>query len=131
MSNQSNSKQKPEITRIYLSHFLHQLSNDYEKIKEELEILINTGKDDFVKVGILEELEKLTGTIEMYAIRIYKSYQVEDKKLAIMTLENMQVFNIPVIAEFFFFTDAKYQEIKDYIKMLDYLRLLILEYLHS
>lgn len=131
MSNQINSKQRVEITRIYLSHFLHQINTDYDKNKTKLESLIKIGKDNLVKREIVEELEKLTGTMEMYAIKMYRNYPIEDIKLAIITLENMQIFNVPVIAEFFFFTNDNYQDIKDYIKMLDYLRLLILEYLRS
>jgi hypothetical protein len=43
----------------------------------------------------------------------------------------MRVFDVPAIAQFYFTTDGDYQHMKAYIRMLDYLRLLILEYLRS
>jgi hypothetical protein len=46
-------------------------------------------------------------------------------------LKQAHVFDVPAIAQFYFTTDADYMQMKAYIRMLDYLRLLILEYLRS
>ena len=41
----------------------------------------------------------------------------------------MRAVDIPAIAQFYFETDGEYQQMKAYLQKLDYLRLLILEYL--
>jgi len=43
----------------------------------------------------------------------------------------MGVFDVPAIAQFYLSTDGGYEQVKAYIRMLDYLRLLIIEYLRS
>ncbi len=44
---------------------------------------------------------------------------------------SMRVFDIPTLAQFYFITNNKdYEQMKAYIRTLDYLRLLIIEYLH-
>ncbi len=55
----------------------------------------------------------------------------ENKQEAINWLQTMGVFDVSAIAQFYFTTDADYMQMKAYIRMLDYLRLLILEYLRS
>lgn len=41
----------------------------------------------------------------------------------------MRLFRIPVIVQFYFGSNGNYEQMKGYIRMLDYLRLLMLEYL--
>lgn len=41
----------------------------------------------------------------------------------------MRVLNVPQIASFYFGSHGNYEQIKSYIRTLDYLRLLLLEYL--
>lgn len=48
---------------------------------------------------------------------------------AINQLLTMGVFDIPVLAQFYWETHDKYPLLKGYLQKLDYLRLLILEYL--
>ncbi|MFB8791330.1 MAG: hypothetical protein U7123_21475 [Potamolinea sp.] len=56
---------------------------------------------------------------------------IENQQEAMERLQTMRVFDIPAIAQFYFTTDADYLYMKAYIQMLDYLRLLVLEYLRS
>lgn len=42
----------------------------------------------------------------------------------------MRVFDISIIAQLYFNTPGQYENFKSYLRMLDYLRLLILEYLN-
>jgi hypothetical protein len=46
-------------------------------------------------------------------------------------LQTIRVFDVLAIAQFYFTTDADYAHMQAYIQMLDYLRLLILEYLRT
>ncbi|WP_017293193.1 hypothetical protein [Geminocystis herdmanii] len=41
----------------------------------------------------------------------------------------MQIFNIPNISQFYFNKELNFPLLKNYLQMLDYLRLLILEYI--
>ncbi|PZO12214.1 MAG: hypothetical protein DCF25_18075 [Leptolyngbya foveolarum] len=44
-------------------------------------------------------------------------------------LRHLNVFNVPVVAHFFFDDSIESERMRLYISLLDYLRLLILEYL--
>jgi len=83
------------------------------------------------KFTVLEEIELLTSDIRGYAHQIQARGWVENEQQAIERLQNMGVFDVPALAKFYFSTDGGYQQMKAYIRMLDYLRLLILEYLCS
>ncbi|MFB2938800.1 hypothetical protein ACE1B6_26405 [Aerosakkonemataceae cyanobacterium BLCC-F154] len=53
----------------------------------------------------------------------------KNEQEAIEQLKVMRVFDLGAIANFYLTTNAEYKKTKTYIRMLDYLRLLILEYL--
>jgi hypothetical protein len=50
---------------------------------------------------------------------------------AIAHLQTLRLFSIPAIAQFYFETDQHYPKLKEYVRRLDYLRLLVLEYLQA
>ncbi|MEQ9549340.1 MAG: hypothetical protein RIM23_06955 [Coleofasciculus sp. G3-WIS-01] len=56
---------------------------------------------------------------------------ITNETKAIEQLREMRVFRIPVIVQFYFDSNGKYDQMKAYIRMLDYLRLLMLEYLQD
>ncbi|MBD2777010.1 hypothetical protein ICL16_34410 [Iningainema sp. BLCCT55] len=120
-----------EVTRNYIAHLLQQLTVDYKNTKEErkkIASLFHTVDEEFT---VLEEIELLTVDIRGYASQIQARNRIENEQEAIERLQTMQVFDVPTIAQFYFGTDGEYGQMKAYIQMLDYLRLLILEYLRS
>ncbi|MBW4595335.1 MAG: hypothetical protein KME46_21135 [Brasilonema angustatum HA4187-MV1] len=121
--------QNPEIKRNYISQVLEQLTLDYQNTKQErkeIAALYLTGDEEF---SVLEEIELLTVDIRGYASQIQARGWIENQQQAIEHLQSMRVFDLPVIAEFYFTIHQDYGQMKAYIRMLDYLRLLILEYL--
>ena len=82
--------------------------------------------DDFT---VLEEIELLTTEIRGYASQIKIYGRIKNEEEGIKTLKSKGVFTIPSIAGWYFNSDDDYQQLKFYVSMLDYLRLLILEYI--
>jgi len=131
MTEATRITQNPEITRNYINHLLKQLTVDYQNTKQErkeIAFLPPASEEEFT---ILEEIELLTSDIRGYASQIQVRGWIENQQEAIERLETMRVFDVPAIAQFYFTTYADYMQMKAYIRMLDYLRLLILEYLRS
>jgi hypothetical protein len=123
--------QNPEITRNYITHLLQQLTVDYKNTKEERKKLASLSPASDEEFTVLEEIELLTVDIRGYGSQIQAQGRIENEQQAIERLQTMHVFDVPAIAQFYFVTEGDYRQIKAYIRMLDYLRLLILEYLRS
>ncbi len=131
MTEATRITQNAVVTRNYVNHLLKQLTVDYQNTKQErkeIASLFPASNEDFT---VLEEIELLTSDIRGYASQIQARGRIENEQEAIERLLTMRVFDVPAIAKIYFTTDGDYLHMKAYIRMLDYLRLLILEYLHS
>lgn len=131
MTEATHITQNPEVIRNYINHLLKQLTVDYQNTKQErkeITALFSASEEDFT---LLEEIELLTSDIRGYASQIHAQGSIENKQEAIEQLQTMRVFDIPAIAQFYFTTNTNYPHLKAYIRTLDYLRLLILEYLQT
>lgn len=118
-----------ELTRENIIQLLVQLTNAYQNIRNERqEINIQFPPDD-EEFSLLEELELLTVNLRGYASQLQSTDQIVNKAQVIDQLQAMRVFNVPQIARFYFGSNSKYEQMKSYVRMLDYLRLLLLEYL--
>jgi len=127
MTNSTAIAQLNPIDKKYLINFLEQLNQLYRQTKSERKQLatISTNDEEFT---VLEEIELLTVELRGYASQLEARGGIENAEQAINRLRIMRIFEVPVIAKLYF--DAEeYNLIKSYIRMLDYLRLLILEYL--
>ena len=120
-----------EITRNYISHLLEQLTVDYQNTKLERKQIADRFPVSEEEFSVLEEIELLTVDIRGYASQIQARGWIEKEQEAINRLQNIGVFDVPAIAEFYFTTKVDYQQIKAYLRMLDYLRLVMIEYLRS
>lgn len=127
MTKSTTIAQLNPIEKKYLINFLDQLNQLYRQTKSERNQLAAIAKTD-EEFTVLEEIELLTVELRGYASQIEARGWVENSEDAINGLQMMHIFEIPVIAKLYF--DYKeYDLIKSYIRMLDYLRLLILDYL--
>jgi hypothetical protein len=118
-----------ELTRNYIVKILDQLTINYQKTQKEREKIaseLSLSQEDFT---FLEKMEILTIDLRGYASQIKARGYIENAQSAREQLQKMRIFNIPIIAHLYFNFDHDYPEIKDYLRMLDYLRLLIIEYL--
>ena len=131
MTEATLNTQNHEITINYIAHLLQQLNIDYKNTKEERKKLASLSPNSDEEFTVLEEIELLTVDIRGYASQIQAQGRIENEQQAIEHLHSLQVFDVPAIAQFYFVTNGDYGQIKAYIRMLDYLRLLILEYLRS
>lgn len=131
MTEATRITQNPEVTRNYINHLLKQLTVDYQNTKQERKEIASLSPASEEEFTILEEIDLLTSDIRGYATQIQARGWIENEQEAIERLQAMRVFDVPAIAQFYFTTDGDYTQIKAYIRMLDYLRLLILEYLRS
>lgn len=123
--------QNPEIKRNYISQVLEQLTVDYQNTKQERKQItaLYPAKDE--EFSVMEEIELLTVDIRGYASQIQARGWIENQQQAIERLQSLRVFDVPVIAEFYLTSNRDYGQMKAYIRMLDYLRLLIIEYLQT
>jgi hypothetical protein len=117
--------------RYLITHLLKQLTVDYKNTKQERQEIASLSPASEEEFTILEEIELLTSDIRGYASQIQARGSIENEQEVIERLQTMRVFDVPAIAQFYFTTDGDYTQMKAYIRMLDYLRLLILEYLRS
>jgi uncharacterized protein YecE (DUF72 family) len=118
-----------ETTKNHIVDLLKQLTLAEQNTREErkeIAVQFPPGDEEF---SLLEELELLTVNIRGYASQIKERGWIENETKAIEELQGMRVFRIPAIAQFYFGSNGKYEQMKGYIRMLDYLRLLMLEYL--
>lgn len=129
MTKATLNTQNPEIKRNYISQVLEQLTLDYKNTKQErkeIAALYPAEEEDF---SVLEEIELLSVDIRGYACQIQVRGWIENEQQAIERLQSLRVFDVAVIAEFYLTSNREYGQTKAYIRMLDYLRLLIIEYL--
>lgn len=121
--------QKTERTKNQIVQVLEQLTRDYQNIQPERRLIaVNfpASEDEF---SILEEIELLTVKIRGYASQIQVRDKIDNPQLAIEDLKNLTIFDIPAIADFYFGSDGEYQRMKVYLQKLDYLQLVMIEYL--
>jgi hypothetical protein len=114
---------------ITIIQLLEQLTIDYQNSKSERQAIAHQFSASETEFTVLEEIELLTTDIRGYASQIKARGYIENSQQAIEALQHKRVFNIPQIAQLYFNNSHQYEEIKFYLRMLDYLRLLILEYL--
>ncbi|WP_366932244.1 hypothetical protein [Nostoc sp. NMS8] len=118
-----------EFIKKNISQLLAQLTNIYQNTRgERQEIYIQFPPED-EEFSLLEELELLTVNLRGYSSQIQSTGQIFNQDQAIEQLQAMRILNIPQIASFYFGSNGNYDQIKSYIRTLDYLRLLLLEYL--
>ncbi|MEE3718540.1 hypothetical protein V2H45_17510 [Tumidithrix elongata RA019] len=118
------------VYQDYISQLLEQLSINYQNTKLERQLIFKKDfsnyDEDFMP---LEELELLTVNIRGYACQIEDKGTVNNYKQAIAELKTLSVFNNHTIVQLYNEARSHYPQIQSYISMLDYLRLLVLEYL--
>jgi hypothetical protein len=125
------NSQKNEMAINYIAELLEQLTVDYKNTKTERKNIAALFPNSEEEFSILEEIELLTVDIRGYGSQIQARGWLEDEQKAIERLQMMGVFDVPAIADFYFATNGEYPQMKAYIQRLDYLRLLMLEYLRS
>lgn len=120
---------KLAIQQDIIVQLLAQLNIEYQKTKSERKEIAHSYVFSEEEFSFLEELELVTVRIRGYASQIESSAGVENREQAIADLHRLRVFDRSAIAQFYAETRSGYLQMRSYIRMLDYLRLLVLEYL--
>jgi len=117
------------IQKESIIQLLNQLTTEYPTLKVDLKKIAeqDPGMDD--QFSFLEEFELLIVNICGYAKQVQASASVKQVDSAIAHLQQLQVFANTTIAEFYLTARGKYPQVQNYLQLLDYLRLLTLEYL--
>lgn len=129
MTKTALNTQSLEIKINYIAQLLDKLTNDYYNTKQERKEIASQSSITDEEFSFLEEIELLTVNIRGYASQIQATAKIENGQEAIGQLQAMNVFDIPVIAQFYFNNNDNYKQMKVYIRTLDYLRLVIIEFL--
>jgi hypothetical protein len=131
MTNFILNQQDTNQLKRCIKDLLTQMTTDYQQTqseRREVAAAFPPSDDDF---SIIEELELLTTDLRGYASQLQFRDWIEDPATAIDRLQTLRLFSIPLIAQFYFENSQDYPKLKEYMRQLDYIRLLLLEYLQS
>jgi hypothetical protein len=119
------------IQKEYLSQLLEELVVDCQNTRQERKEISEHYLGLEEEFALLEELELLTVKIRGYTNQITWNGSVENPQDMITDLQRLSVFNVSEFAQFYLEPPSPYPHTKTYIQRLDYLRLLVLEYLET
>jgi hypothetical protein len=120
---------KLKAQREYTIQLLNQLTAEYQTLKSEIKQIAGQYPGSDEEYAFLEEFELLIVSICGYAKQIQATETVQHLDSAIAHLQQLQVFANLTIAQFYAETKGQYPKVQAYLQLLDYLRLLTLEYL--
>ncbi|MEM8502722.1 MAG: hypothetical protein AAF716_06165 [Cyanobacteria bacterium P01_D01_bin.1] len=123
------SSEALDVQKKHVSQVLKQLADDYQQTRDERRALALAGSDDDIEFTLLEELELLTVSIRGLGLQFASSTSVNDSRETVAQMKRLKVFDVPIVAQFYFDDSIGFDRLKLYISLLDYLRLLVLEYL--
>ena len=123
----SNETDTILLNKNYIEHILNQLLIDYQKTQEE-RIKIAEWEEN-QEVSILGIIEMLTDTIRGYGFQVINNHSLDNSTAIINELEKLKIFEIPELTDWYFSSECNYTQSKKYLESLNYLRLLILEYM--
>jgi predicted DNA-binding ribbon-helix-helix protein len=115
----------------YIAQLLEQLTVNYQNTKLERKQIAQNFTQSEAEFTPLEEIELLTVSIRGYASQIAASGSLRNDLQAISELQKLSVFNNHLIVQLYGEARSHYPQMQSYICMLDYLRLLVLEYLQN
>jgi hypothetical protein len=131
MTNFILNQQDTKYLKYCIGDLFVQMTIDYQQAQAERKELTGAFFPGDEAFSILEELELITVDLRGYASQLQVRGWIEDRSTAITHLQTLRVFSIPTISQWYFETDQNYPKLKDYVRKLDYVRLLLLEYLQA
>jgi len=109
---------------------LTQLTQDYLSIlqQDKSSLLENFPLSDH-EFSILEEIDLLTTELRGYASQINVNQQIKNPDQTLTKLRNLRILSNPSLAELYFIKNEQFPLIHQYLQKLDYLKLLIIDWL--
>ncbi len=123
----SNIPKNSQTAKDYIGKVLKHLLSDYKNTREERrQVALWEESKDF---SILGEIEIFTTDIEGCASQVIANDHLKNSQDIINKLTKLQIFDISYFANWYFSEESQFPQIKRYIEKLNYLRLLMIEYI--
>lgn len=122
-----NISNNPNTAKDYIIRVQNKLLIDYKNTREERRKLMNWEESkDF---SILGEIEIFTTDIRGYTSQLITNNFLENPQEVVEKLKQIQIFYNSEFGEWYFSSQNQYPQLKNYIEKLNYLRLLLIEYI--
>lgn len=113
--------------KVYIKQILNQLLIDYQNTQPEREKIALWEENQ--KFSILGIIEVLTDEIRGYAFQVITDKYSTNAQDILNQLNSLKIFEIPELSQWYFSSEFDCQLTKSYVEKLNYLRLLIIEYI--
>lgn len=111
-------------------NLVNQLTQDNQQLLEQdKSLLLATFPPNDQTLSVLEELDLLTTDLRGYANQIIFHQQICNPDQALTTLKSIDLFQNPSLAELYFTKNKQFPLFYQYLQKLDYLRLLLIDWL--
>jgi hypothetical protein len=131
MTNFTLNQQDAKQMKRCISDLFVQMTSNYQQTQSERRKVAAAFPPSDEAFSVSEELELITTDLRGYASQLQVRDWIENPTVAIERLQTLHLFSIPSIAQFYFDNSQEYPKLKEYVRQLDYIRLLLLEYLQS
>jgi hypothetical protein len=115
--------------QAYIEKILNQLLKEYQNTKSERERIALW--EETQEFSILGTIEVLTDDIRGYSFQVINNNSIAKSQEILNELNKLKIFEIPEFIEWYFTPEFDYPKMKHYAETLNYLRLLIIEYLRD
>lgn len=122
-----NTSNNSNAAKDYIIGVLNQLLIDYKNTREERRKLMDW--EDSKDFSILGEIEIFTTDIRGYASQLTANAGLENPPEVVAKLKQIQILYSSNFREWYFSSENEYPQLKHYIEKLNYLRLLLIEYI--
>jgi len=124
-----NKSDNTKTAKEYIDRVAKQLLTDYQHTKEERhKIALWEESQEFSILGVIEIF---TTDIRGYAAQIIANDNLENTQEITDNLQRLKIFDVSYFTEWYFDHESDYPQIKRYVEILNYLRLLIIEYINA
>ncbi|KOR37375.1 hypothetical protein AM228_06905 [Planktothricoides sp. SR001] len=125
----TNPKNIENKIKKYLINIKKKIILDYPKTQAERhQLALWEESQEFTILGVIEVF---TTDIQGYAAQVIVCDRLSNPPEIVAQLEKLNIFDIPYFFDWYFLSPSDYFEIKRYVERLNYLRLLIIEYLRN
>ncbi len=122
-----NKFDNAKTAKEYIDRVAKQLLTNYQHTKEERhKIALWEESQEFSILGVIEIF---TTDIRGYAAQVIANDNLENTQEIAENLQKLKIFDLSYFTEWYFSLDSDYPQIKRYAETLNYLRLLIIEYI--
>lgn len=122
-----NIYNNPNTAKDYITSVLNQLLIDYKNTREERRKL--TSWEESKDFSILGEIEIFTTDIRGYTSQLRTNNFLANPQEVVEKLKQLQIFYNSYFVEWYFSSENGYPQLKSYVGKLNYLRLLLIEYI--